>query len=428
MGRMWAAWAATIGLGLLAASAWAQDAAPNASQTTHADWVAKPSGEDVADAYPPLANTFGIAGHATLICKVATTGRVGDCRVTEETPKGWGFGAAALKVAPLFQMAPSTVGGSATVSDVRIPIRFALPPGRASDSRAAVAVSAVGLAFFALLALAANDWIRGRHAPRLPVGAATGYSLKFAARAWRRVPGPLAAYVALLAVAGLNAAGGEARVPEPVITLASFVLGLMITGSGLRLGFSELRPGDPRYRQGPLGLKLGVLELRAFAAGLVQGLVIFTGVAALGVLGAILMFAVRASIRDEGLQAIIAGCLVAVAFCAVLYGALRLWTFVPAAVFRRRLPLGETWRATRAAVFSPLAAVMLICLASILAALIPVAIAVALDLALKMDVSRYAGVACAAIACGVLQPALVGLQVFAFKTLHQPEESEEAAA
>ncbi len=198
----------------------------------------------------------------------------------------------------------------------------------------------------------------------------------------------------------------------------------MITGSGLRLGFSELRAGDPRYRQGPLGLKLGVLEFRAFAAGLIQGLVIVTGIAAVALLGVILMMAVRASIPDEGPQGLVAGGLAAVGFCAILYGVLRLWTFVPAAVFRWRLPLAETWRATRAAVFSPLAAVMLISLTSILVALIPLVIAVIVDVTLKIDVSTYAGVACVVIALGVLQPALVGLQVFAFKTLHRPEEAE----
>ena len=421
MGRVWAALAVMIGLGLSMAQARAQEA----PQVTHADWVAKPSNDDMAEAYPPLANTFDVAGHVVLACKVAITGRVTDCRVTSETPKGWGFGAAALKVAPLFQMAPSTIGGSATVSDVRIPIRFALPPGRSGDSRtAAVAVGAVALGVLFLLGLAANDWIRGRRAPRLPVGAATRYSLRFAARAWRRIPAPLAGYVLLLIGAGMDAANGQPRVPQAVITLISFVLALMMTGSSLRLGFSEMRPGDPRYRQGPLGLKLSLLELRAFAAGMVQGLVIFTGIAALGVLGLILMLVVRTSVPDEGLQALIASGLMAVAVCTVLYGALRLWTFTAAAVFRGGLPLGETWRATGAAVFSPLAAVMLICLTSILVGLIPLVIAVTVQLTLKIDVSTYAGVAWAVIALGVLQPALVGLQVFGFRTLHQPGEPE----
>jgi TonB family protein len=432
MGRFWAAWAAAIGLGLAGTPALAAVSsnalvpvtaeAPAAPTTTRADWVAKPSGDDVSEAYPQLAQTFGVAGRVVLRCKVATTGRTEDCQVLSETPKGFGFGDAALKIAPLFRMAPATAGGSATASDVRIPIRFALPPG---DPRERAAVALIGAVILVILALAANDWIRGRSAVRMPVGAAVAYSLRFAARVWRRAPGPQVIYLLFLVAVSLWTSNeGAASRNQPVVTLVSLVLGLLLSGSALRLGLSDLRPADPYLRPGPLGLKFAGVELRVFAASLVEGLVIMTGVAALAVVGIILMAVVRATIQDETQQALAAALFMAVAVIAALWGALRLWTFVPAAIYRRRLPLGEAWRATRAAIFSPLAAGLLICLVAVLAGLVPLILAVILDLVLKIDISRYAAIAVGVLITAILQPALTGLTIFAFRTLHQPEREE----
>ena len=94
---------------------------------TRANWIRQPTPEQMDRAYPDRAIQRGVSGSASLNCFVEASGRVTDCRVTNETPGGYGFGRAAQSVSRYFQISPQTVNGAAQGSRVAMTIRFAAP-------------------------------------------------------------------------------------------------------------------------------------------------------------------------------------------------------------------------------------------------------------------------------------------------------------
>lgn len=95
---------------------------------TNPNWLSRPTGDELADAYPQRAILAGKSGLVSLACTVLASGALADCSVAEETPAGWGFGKAALGLTKRFRLSPrledgSPVGGAM----IRIPIRFTLP-------------------------------------------------------------------------------------------------------------------------------------------------------------------------------------------------------------------------------------------------------------------------------------------------------------
>jgi TonB family protein len=137
------------------------------------DWVRKPDGAAVAEAYPGLAGFLKIEGRATVACAVADTGATRNCEVIFERPARLGFGQAALKLAKDFQMRPLTVSGVPIDGGaVRIPLAFKLPADEPATTDAGASkptASALGLAH----KLLANSGVIDEVAPDLRRAIAT---------------------------------------------------------------------------------------------------------------------------------------------------------------------------------------------------------------------------------------------------------------
>lgn len=112
---------------LLAALVPAGDAA-GAPQSPEPEWVQKPRGEDYARFFPPSARELGVSGRVVLQCTPQRDGSLKDCAVVEETPKGWGFGGAGLRMAAKFRMTPRSAAAQTAVGQpVSIPIQMIAP-------------------------------------------------------------------------------------------------------------------------------------------------------------------------------------------------------------------------------------------------------------------------------------------------------------
>jgi TonB family protein len=90
-----------------------------ANAQTAATLTAAPTAADMAAAYPAKARAEGVGGGVELVCSVKSSGALGDCDVMGESPKGYGFGGAAQKLAKSLRADPSQRG-----TEVRVPVSF----------------------------------------------------------------------------------------------------------------------------------------------------------------------------------------------------------------------------------------------------------------------------------------------------------------
>lgn len=120
-----------------ASSAWADSPAPippapsRPALIINPDWDRKPTGDDLANAYPPRARAAGVQGETRIQCGVGVDGALDDCVLLYEAPTGWGFGEAAMEIAPRFRMKPKTIDGQPVGSGkVIIPVAWRMDTGK----------------------------------------------------------------------------------------------------------------------------------------------------------------------------------------------------------------------------------------------------------------------------------------------------------
>lgn len=97
---------------------------------TNPDWVQRPGGDTMARVYPDRAQRTGVSGRAVIDCTVAASGHLEACKVIDESPAEFGFGAAAIKASGSFRMRPLTRNGvPVSGARVRLPIVFTVRRG-----------------------------------------------------------------------------------------------------------------------------------------------------------------------------------------------------------------------------------------------------------------------------------------------------------
>jgi len=94
-------------------------------------WSSLPTSEDVVAIYPDAAREAGFKGdvEVDLRCYVDKDYGIGGCSVARESPAGYGFGEATLKLTSKFKLDAKVVKGDALVGyPMVIPVRFQASP------------------------------------------------------------------------------------------------------------------------------------------------------------------------------------------------------------------------------------------------------------------------------------------------------------
>lgn len=130
-------------LALLAAAATQAQSAPGGRQVSPVVVTAPPKDAPRADAtveigsdqdssgvviWPAGALQAGVSGYVTLACRVDAHGLAETCRVAYESPRGRGFGAAALALRPTFKLAPKVGPDGPEPVDLNIAVSFRARP------------------------------------------------------------------------------------------------------------------------------------------------------------------------------------------------------------------------------------------------------------------------------------------------------------
>jgi TonB family protein len=88
------------------------------------DWIVPPTYALLLDAWPKAARKRGQDGDVVLDCILTPLGDLTDCVTLEESPRGFGFGDAAIAMTPDLSLWPARYKGARTTSQVRLPFHF----------------------------------------------------------------------------------------------------------------------------------------------------------------------------------------------------------------------------------------------------------------------------------------------------------------
>lgn len=113
----------SLKLAVLVASAGAIACAGGAYATvaqTNNAWSEAPSVADIAAAYPAKAKAASVGGQVNLSCEIGRDGHPRDCAALTEKPGGYGFGAAARKLAERLKVDGDGLAGQ----NIFIPVTF----------------------------------------------------------------------------------------------------------------------------------------------------------------------------------------------------------------------------------------------------------------------------------------------------------------
>jgi TonB family protein len=111
-----------VAVALAAATASAEDKEP--LKDAPADWLKRPTPENLLAVWPREAMRKGVDGRTVISCKVSEQGALFACEVISEKPEGMGFGQAAIALTPQLLMKPAIKDGKPVVTGVRLPINF----------------------------------------------------------------------------------------------------------------------------------------------------------------------------------------------------------------------------------------------------------------------------------------------------------------
>lgn len=91
---------------------------------TSADWLKRPTPDDLLAVFPREALRRGIDGEATINCVLTVQGALKACVTVDESPANHGFGGAAIALTPQFLMRPAQKDGAPVESTMTLPIKF----------------------------------------------------------------------------------------------------------------------------------------------------------------------------------------------------------------------------------------------------------------------------------------------------------------